>query len=464
VTTENVAARSRETGGHRDVTDDKGRVFRIGETDREILGFSRSLMVWLPWAAMFAISVFEYAFGSVQATLSAAHHWSSTNTYWMLSVWVFFQAAVSFPTGKLREKGILSSRRAMIVGSGLTLVGYLAVANVSNIVVALIGYGVLGGTGAGMIYSTCVNMTGKWFPERRGGKVGFVNGAFAYGSVPFIFLFTYGFHASNYRLVLDLVGVYMMAVTLIAGMFFKDPPKNWWPAHIDPLTREGDAKSAAAMLKNPPSSRQYTPGEAIRTGILPLMWVCMLCCAGVSIFGISFQVPFAKVMGFGPLIAASSMGLLAVINGVGRGLSGWLSDRLGRRMTLFYVLTVLGVAQFGILWAGSTRNEVMFLFFAFLSGIGGGGFFPLFAAIVPDYFGEHNNAANYGLVYSSKFLSGIFGGGIGAAVVAAFGFSGAYLTAGVIGLLSAGMSLLLRRPGGAAQPTGSAQPSGAIAA
>jgi hypothetical protein len=33
-------------------------------------------------------------------------------------------------------------------------------------------------------------MVGKWYPERKGGKTGFVNGGFAYGSVPFVFLFT----------------------------------------------------------------------------------------------------------------------------------------------------------------------------------------------------------------------------------------------------------------------------------
>jgi MFS family permease len=313
-------------------------------------------MVALPWLAMFAISPFEYAFGAAAATLSKAHHWTSTNTFWVLSVWVFFQAAVSFPTGKLREKGILSSRAAMLIGSLLSLVGFVSLSHAPSYIWALIGFGVFGGTGSGLIYSTCVNMTGKWYPERRGGKVGLVDAAFAYGGVPFIFLFSYGFHTSNYQTILDLVGVYVLALTLVAGLFFKDPPKNWWPAHIDPLTRKGDAKSAAAMRKNPPAARQFLPSEALRTGMIPLMWITMLCCAGVSIFGIAFMVPFAKHLGFGPLVAASSTGLMSVINGTGRGLVGWLSDRLGRRVTLTYVCLLLGLSQFGVLWAGDTHN------------------------------------------------------------------------------------------------------------
>jgi MFS family permease len=435
--------------GPREVTDAQGRVYRIGESDRDILGLPRWTMVALPWVAMFAISIFEYSFGSVQATLSASHHWTRTNTYWMLSAWVFFQAATGFPAGRLREKGILKSRTAMVTGSLLSLVGFLAISHTSNVVLALIGFGVFGGIGAGLVYATSVNMVGKWYPERKGGKVGLVNGAFAYGSVPFVFIFTYTLHTSNYHVVLDLVGLYVLLATLIAGLFFKDPPKNWWPAHIDPLTRKGDTKSAAALRKNPPAARQFTPGEAIRTGILPLMWACMLCLAGVSIFGIAFQVPFAKTVGFGPLIAALSAVLMSIINGTGRGLSGWVSDRLGRKPTLTGVCLALGLSQFGILWAGETHNQPLFLLFAIISGFGGGAFFPLFAAMTPDYFGENNNASNYGLVYSSKVVSGL-AGGLGAAMVAASGYHGAYITAGVIGLVAAGLSLLLRRPGAAA--------------
>jgi len=33
---------------YREVVDDNGRVYRIGETDRDILGRSRAWMVWLP--------------------------------------------------------------------------------------------------------------------------------------------------------------------------------------------------------------------------------------------------------------------------------------------------------------------------------------------------------------------------------------------------------------------------------
>jgi MFS family permease len=428
-----------------ELTDKKGRVYRVGETDREILGHSRMSMVILPWVAMMAISVFEYAYGSAEDTLSTAHGWTSSNTFWILTVWVFFQAGVAFPAGWLREKGILPARRAMLLGAGLGMVGFLSISHLNSVPLAIIGFGLFGGLGAGLVYATCINMVGKWYPERRGARTGFVNGGFAYGSLPFIFIFNYAFDTGNYQEVLDLIGIFVLLAVGISGLFFKDPPKNWWPDHVDPLKTTGGAH--ASLAKNPPAVRQFTPMEAVRTGMIPLMWVCLAFISGVSIFGISFEVPFAKDLGFGPLMASLSAGILAVVNGVGRAVVGWFSDLVGRKQALIVVLVVEALAQFGTLWAGNAHNEVMFLVMAFISGFGGGAFYPMFAALVPDYFGENNNATNYGMVYSAKLVSGLFGGGLGAVVIGAWGYSGAYSLAGAMGILSAILALGLRQPG-----------------
>ena len=194
---------------YREVIDDNGRVYRIGETDRDILGRSRAWMVWMPWIAMMAISSSEYAFTSAEDTLVDAHHWGHGHIFWLLGVWVFFQAAVAFPAGKLRESGKLSARAAMMLGAVGSLIGYLALAFSPHVFFAYLGFGVFGGGAAGFVYATCVNMVGKWYPERKGGKTGFVNGGFAYGSVPFIFLFTSYLDVENYEGLLLAVGVFL---------------------------------------------------------------------------------------------------------------------------------------------------------------------------------------------------------------------------------------------------------------
>jgi MFS family permease len=446
---------------YREVTDANNRVYRVGETDQQLLGRSRASMVWLPWVAMMAVSTYEYGYGAAEEAIREAHGWSMSETFWLLAIWAFFQAGIAFPAGRLREKGIVSARTAMLVGAVLSAIGFTSLTQ-DSIVLAYLGFAVCGGVGAGLVYATCINMVGKWYPERRGAKTGFVNGGFAYGAVPFIFIFSYALHPTTYVWVLDLVGLYMLVVVAVCGLLFRDPPKNWWPADVDPLQWANSKSGAKSLLKNPPAVRQFTPMEAIKTGMLPLMWLSLGITAGVSLFGISYMVPFAKDLGFGPLIAASSAGVLSIVNGTGRTLTGWISDRLGRKLTLLIVLLVSAVSLVGLLYAGNAHNEIAFLFFAFLVGFGGGAFYPMFASLTPDYFGENNNASNYGLIYSSKLLGSVVGIGVGASVIDAWGYGGAYWLAAASALVSAAIALFFRQPGRVRGPQDSSEPTAKV--
>ncbi|HTF51453.1 MAG TPA: OFA family MFS transporter, partial [Pseudonocardia sp.] len=303
-----------------------------------------------------------------------------------------------------------------------------------------------------------VNMVGKWYPERKGGKTGFVNGGFAYGSVPFVFIFTTFMDLTNFRWVLVCVGLFLAAMVAVAGYFFKDPPKNWWPANVDPLREPDDPRARRAMKMNPPAVRQYTPREAWQTGRVALMWFCLLCTSGVNIFGIAFQVDIGNEAGFAGGIVATAMSLKAIVNGTGRGVIGWLSDLYGRKRCLIFVCIVLGLSQYGILYSAEIKSLPLFLIFSSISGFGGGAIFPMFAAMTADYFGENNNASNYGLVYSSKLVSGLLGSGMGAVVVANWGHAGAFTLAGSISLFAAFIALFLTAPGRPKEKSGDDTP------
>ena len=57
------------------------------------------------------------------------------------------------------------------------------------------------------------------------------------------------------------------------------------------------------------------------------------------------------------------------------------------------------------------------MIFAIISGGLSGANFPMTAALVADYYGETNNAINYGSIYAFKALGGSFAGGVAALIM-----------------------------------------------
>ncbi|MFE7170934.1 OFA family MFS transporter [Streptomyces sp. NPDC057616] len=431
----------------REVTDRKGRVYRVGESDVDLMSRTRTSMVVLSWLGMTGISSAELAFASAGGALHEAHAWSGGHIFRLLGVWVFFQAATAYPAGLLRESGRLPARAATACGAAGALLGFLWQAFVPDAAVAQAGFGVLGGIGAGLVQATCLNTAGKWYPERKGFRTGLVSAGPALGSVPFAVLVASGLDLGGHPAVLAAVGTGLCLVVAAAGRSLVDPPKNWWPADVDPLRMTGEAKTRRALLKNPPAVRQYTVREAVRTPVLWMMWLCLLCTAGVAVHGVAVLVPFGHRSGFADGSVATALALTAVAYGTGSAVAGWVSDRWGRRTTLIGVCIVLGTAQFGVLVSGQAGSAPLLLLCSAVSGLGGGAVLPLFAAMTADHFGENHNATIHGLLHGSALIAGLAASGVAALVAGAWDYHGAFVLAGSVGLASAVPALFLKSPG-----------------
>ena len=402
---------------YREVIDANGRIYRVGESDRDLLGRSRASMVWLPWIAMMAVSVFEYGYGAAADTLRHAHGWSLSQTFWLLSVWAVFQAAVAYPAGRLREKGITSARSTMLAAAVLSAVGFVTVAHSSNLVVAFLGFAVCGGCGVGLVYSTGITIVGKWYPERRGAKTGFVCGGFAYGAVPFIFIFSYALHPNTYVWVLDLVGAFMLVVLVICGAYFQDPPKNWWPAEVNPLDWSKNKRTARDLQSNPPALGHYSLKTMWATPQAKWLGIQYALYIGCSLFGVAFYYSFGTAMHLGLWAAVGGAAGFNLADGAFRPVYGLISEHIGRRRTMAYAYSLNVVFQLATLAAGLNHQPALFAIFAVISGGLSGANFPMTAAAVADYYGENNNAINYGSVYAFKALGGSFAGGLAALIM-----------------------------------------------
>jgi OFA family oxalate/formate antiporter-like MFS transporter len=440
---------------YREVVNETGRVFRVGEDPRTILGYPRWVPIVAAWVAMMLAGILEYTWGALSGSLQAQHGWGDAPVFWLFSFYVIFESFVQPVTGYLRNRGILSPRRATIIGGiicGIVAYGWLSQS--TSIWTAYLSYAVLGGIGSGMVYSSCINIVAKWYPEKKGWRIGFVNGGWAYGAVPFIIGIgatstgsgAVNMSASQTTTYIIAQGVIMTVGICLAAIFLKDPPKNWWPADLDPLNWAKDQikKRARDLIANPPALRHYTVREMWYTPQAKWMGIQYALYVGCSLFGVAYYYPFAQAMGLGAVAIVAGAAGFALFDGGFRPFYGKLSEYIGRRRTMYYAYSLNAVFQILALIFGLNHLGVPFAICAIISGGLSGANFPMTAAMTADYYGETNNAINYGSIYMWKALGGSFAGGLAAFVMtgtlygsAHFNWTAGFIFGATLGILAA---------------------------
>lgn len=438
----------RQSDGANEVRDWKGRRYRVGEDPRALLsGWPRSSILWQAGFAMAAIGVLQYGYGAAIPALMERNGWTLVEAFWPLAGWAVFQAGVGFPIAYLRQRGWVGPRVLMLVGAILCEVGLLTLTHVPSSLGVLVGFSIVGGTGAGLVYAVCISTVAKWYPERSAAAVGSITGAFAYGSAPVVIVSVIALDASSWLPAMNIAAVVMFLLIAVGGLLFIDPPAHWWPAAVDPQEWSLGREPRRGRRRNPPAVREFSAPQALRTGALPAMVLILMGAGAVSLFDAAFLVVLADGMGADAVVVALAAGLLVGVNGSSRAMAVGVSERIGRSRALGLLLAVLAAGQVLIAVALGTGSGMALVVAAVVAGVGGGGFYPLFAALAREYFGEDSAAEVHGLVYSAKAGSGLLGVGLGVLAVVAWGAPVAFLLAGGVAALSAWGSTALRRPG-----------------
>ena len=412
---------------YQEVRNETGRIFRVGETSKKLLGYDRKVVIIAAWVAMCLAGLLEYTWAALSGSLASAHHWGAAPVFWLFSVYVVFESFVQIGTGALRNKGYLTVRQAVISGGIICgIVAYGITAYSTTIWTAYLGYAALGGIGSGMVYSSCINIVAKWYPEKKGWRTGFVNGGWAYGSVPWIIAiggFSSGAGVNNLSHAVGGEGVHPHpghrddSDHRRRWVLMKDPPKNWWPDHVDPLDWAKNKRTARDLLSNPPAYGHYTLAQMWRTPQAKWLSIQYALYVGCSLFGVAYYYVFGTAEHLGGVAVVSGAAGFSLADGLFRPVYGYISEFIGRRRTMAYAYSLNVVFQLLTLIAGINHIPAMFAICAVVSGGLSGANFPMTAAATSDYWGENNNAVNYGSVYAWKALGGSFAGGIAALIM-----------------------------------------------
>jgi MFS family permease len=118
-------------------------------------------------------------------------------------------------------------------------------------------------------------------------------------------------------------------------------------------------------------------------------------------------IPHAGDIGISAIIAASILSFVAGISIIGRLGIGFVSDKVGSRLSLTACLSLI---TFALIWLLFIREIWMFYVFAVVFGLAYGGFVSLLTVVAAELFGRKF----LGSMLGGLFFMGLIGGAIGA--------------------------------------------------
>jgi OFA family oxalate/formate antiporter-like MFS transporter len=258
------------------------------------------------------------------------------------------------------------------------------------------------GIGAGAVYGTCVGNALKWFPDRRGLAAGLTAAGFGAGSALTILPITAIIKSMGYESAFLYFGIGQGLVVALCALTLTDP-RQVASAAFRNIAR-------APSLHVPQTRRDYAPTEVLRKPVFWVMYVMFVMVAAGGLMATAQLAPIAqdfKIMDvpvnlMGIVLPALTFALAIdrVLNGLTRPFFGWVSDRIGRELTM---LIAFGIESIGILALYKFGHDPVA--FVVLTGIvffAWGEIYSLFPSTCADTFGAKYAASNAGLLYTAK--------------------------------------------------------------
>jgi len=345
--------------------------------------------------------------------------------------WVMGGLASPF-SGKLVDR--FGPRGVMIGGLLLTTVGVAAMLFMRTLLELNLWWGIFVAFGSGSLAVVmAAAVANRWFVGRRGLVTGILGAGTSAGQFLFIPLMmgltvTFGWRWA--------VGAGVVALLLLLPFVFLIMRNGPADVGVEPYGSDGSAAAMAAASAGPLTSLS----AAIRTGDFWLLAGSFFVCGFTSngLIG-THLIPHALEHGFTENVAASAMALIGAMNIVGTTISGYLTDRYNPRRLLaaYYAFRAASLVMLP-----AVTDGFGLMAFAVLFGLDYIATVPPTAVLTADRFGRRSVGLLLGWIFFAHQIGAGLASYFGGVARVTFGdYTLAFLAAGLLGFVAAGLSL-----------------------
>ncbi len=327
--------------------------------------------------------------------------------------------------------------KMVITGALILATGLFIASKTTSLAYLYLGYGLLGGAGAGTIYGIPIATCVKWFPDKRGMISGLAVAGFGLGSVFFAPIATY--LVTNFGPLFGFLiqAIYTIIGVSIGGFLMRSAPDNYMPKNWDP--------SIIATNKTA-NTYNFSPKEMLKT---PHYYFLVIMYTFANIAGlmiIAHASPIGQqVAHLTPVQAGSVVGILAIVNTLGRLFWGTLSDKIGRMRVVFIMYIISAATMFSM---NSLNSFWLYALGVSLIAFCFGGAMGTFPSIATDFYGPKYVSTNYGFIFLAYSGGALIGPRLAALVVESSNgnYNTAFIVTGVLCTIGALMALFFKKP------------------
>ena len=355
-------------------------------------------------AFLLAVSVGQiYAFTNFSTQIAEHIGETKSAVQFAFSLGIFFLGMGAAFFGKIVERNI---RLSTIIGTTLFIAGLLVTSlgiNMKSLALIYLGYGFLVGTGTGIIYISPVKTMMLWFPNAKAIAAAVPIISFGLGSTLSTILYKgihWGSEASFAMFQMRGFETYGITRTFAVFAAFYLPPML-----VSAFILKKPKVEQMSFAHGLPQCEFTYMGLAKDTYFLRA-WLFMFLniSSGLCLIPLAKQMMATEAVGYSEKLMTWVIALCGLMNGGGRFLFAWWSDRLARRVNI--LLFILGISA-GVMTA-SWWPPMIGLALLVINACYGAGF-SVIPGILADHYGMTNISKIHGAVLSAWGVAGLVG-------------------------------------------------------
>jgi sugar phosphate permease len=334
------------------------------------------------------------------------------------------------------------ARRIVLTSLALLAVGVSLTTRMTEPWQLVLLWGVLVGTGTGMMaLATAATIVNHWFTERRGLVMGLLTASNATGQLIFLPIMAYVAEHAGWRATVALVAVGAAVMIPVVFLWMRNRPAD---VGLRPYGESGAAPIAVIAARgNPVVTTLRVLATGMRSADFWLLSATFFIC-GLSTNGLigTHLIPACIDAGIPEVHAAGLLAAMGVFDLAGTTLSGWLSDRWNNRYLLFWYFALRGLS---LMYLPYALGEV-FLFglslFAVFYGLDWIATVPPTVRLTTDAFGKEDGGIMFGWIVAGHQIGAATAAlGAGTLRTVLGTYEQAFLIAGALCILAAILAL-----------------------